>query len=597
MSIPREALQAAIERARAKIAAQKAKAEEARPQLQRVVIDEEETAPISPTNGAAVAHSLRWNPEQAAAIKMGVDKQSFCLIGAAGTGKTTTLKGLLRELIDKNLCAPLEQGTKNLSSGAPGIVLISYTRRAVRNIAKQMPDDLKPHCLTYHKLMEYEPETDTKDIYSDTGEYIETKSIRVFRPQRNRYNPLPRNLTTIVIDEASMLSIDYFDTLVSALPNPRNVQFIVLGDLNQLPPVYGHAILGRMLLDKPVIELTRVYRQALESPIISIALAVKNNDFSVVHSDINVGTFLANGVAHSPHDKHKFSVKDVKEKLVIEKAGRGKVTLHPWKKKWEQDDALSAIMGQFNSWITKGEYIPDEDLILCPWNKSFGTIEMNKSIANKLGKMRNADVYEVIAGYEKYYLAVGDKLMVEKQEAIVLEITRNLKYVGAKPRPHSPYLDRWGNYMKGKEVTDADEDLTNDDVDALLESLSDIEDRTHEASHQIKVRMQDTGEEVTLSKSKELNDMQFGYAISVHKAQGSECRKVFFITHYCHSRMLTRELVYTAITRAAEELYIIMSPEMLATAAMRPRIKGNTLEAKLAWYKQQLEEKLPNDQE
>ena len=56
--------------------------------------------------------------------------------------------------------------------------------------------------------------------------------------------------------------------------------------------------------------------------------------------------------------------------------------------------------------------------------------------------------------------------------------------------------------------------------------------------------------------------------------------------------MLMRELVYTAVTRAAEELYIVMSPEMLNTAAKRPRIKGNTLAAKLAWYQSKMDERM-----
>jgi ATP-dependent exoDNAse (exonuclease V) alpha subunit len=538
----------------------------------------------------ASAHSIRWNAKQLMAIQYGMERKSFCLIGPAGSGKTTNLKGLLKELMDSNRCPPLDEGTKHLTMGAPGIALVSYTRRAVRNVAKQMPDDLKPHCLTIHKLIEFAPEPFEKETFDEKGVFTGMRTSMRFAPQRTRFNPLPRNLTTIVLDEASMISIELFELLLEALPNPRNVQFIVLGDLNQLPPVYGQAILGKMLLERPIIELTEIYRQALESPIIALALAVKDERFKGFNEDCANGTFKVTGL---PPGEVFDARKVVKNKITIERAGRGKVTLHPWKTKWEQDDALTAMKGQINAWITSKEYNPDEDLILCPWNKAFGTDELNKSIANKLGKLRNADVYEIIAGYNKYYFAVGDKLMIDKQEAIIMKIDRNPKYLGKKPGPHSPYLDRWGSY--GKAVVDEEDvDLSNEDIDALLETMSVMEERTAEASHVLLVKLLDTDEEYAISKSATINDSSFGYAISVHKAQGSECRKVFFITHYCHSAMLMRELVYTAITRAAEELYIVMSPEMLNTAAKRPRIKGNTLEAKLAWYQNKLDERLPS---
>lgn len=567
---------------------------------------QEDVTPPPIRNPLATWH---WNAEQAEAIKygtkrLGAGRENFCLIGAAGTGKTTTLKGILREGMKMNLYPPLERGTKWLSVGAPGIVLVSFTRRAVRNIAKQMPADLKDHCLTIHKLLEFSPEFYEADIMDSYGTVVGAKTKMRFAPQRHSGDPLPSNLTTIVIDEASMVDLELFDKLLDALPSVARVQFIILGDLNQLPPVYGQAILGKMLLENPIIELTQVYRQALESPIIALALAVKDNNFKLFNAQCMDGTFdvsirqVIKGktvVRALDPVADKIDAKMVPAnggQIIIERAGRGKVTLHPWKQKMDQEDALTAMRGQINHWIVEGLYDPDEDLILCPWNESFGTIELNKGIANKLGTMREADVYEVIAGFQKHYFAVGDKLLIDKYDCIVEKIERNPKYMGKRPNPHSPNLDRWGNYKKAV-VAEDDLDLSDADVDGILDALGDVvEDRTAEASHVLKVRMLDTDEVVAVSKSATINGSTFGYAITVHKAQGSECRRIFFVTHYCHSAMLMRELVYTGITRAAEELYIVMSPQMLGTAAARPRIKGDTLAAKLQWYKEKLKERL-----
>jgi ATP-dependent exoDNAse (exonuclease V) alpha subunit len=524
---------------------------------------------------------MEWNPEQQNAIDHAYFGKSFCLIGAAGTGKTTTLKAILANLLENHRIPPLHISTKNLSAGAPGVALISYTRRAVRNIAKQMPLDLKEHCITFHKLVEYEPFY-YEEWEEDTGKMI--NKMR-FQPARNRMNPLPSTLKLIVVDESSMLSIDYFNELLAALPDPSQVQFIFLGDLNQLPPVYGQAILGKKLLELPIIELTRVYRQALESPIIALALAVKDNNFDTITSETHGNVFAIEPATIG------IDYKQIASKVSIAKAGRGKITLHPWKKVLDKEDALHAMQQQLGLWIRDGVYDPEQDLVLCPWNKSFGTDELNLAIADYISRTEGKKVYEVIAGFNKYYYAVGDKLLIDKQEAIIVDISRNPRYLGKWPQPASTTLNRWGNGGTANGTDLFDDTLSDHDIDMMLLHAADVVDRTSEASHAIRVRFIDSDNEEVISKSATLNASTFAYAITVHKAQGSECRRVFFLTHSCHAAMMSRELVYTAITRAAEELYIVMEPKALAKSASKPRIKGDTLSAKLEFFSSRMSEK------
>jgi ATP-dependent exoDNAse (exonuclease V) alpha subunit len=518
-----------------------------------------------------------WNTQQQDAIQKAVFRQSFCLIGAAGTGKTTTLKGAIQALLESGRVAPLKSSTKRLAEGGPGIALVSYTRRAVRNIAKQMSGEIKDHCLTIHKLLEFE-RTEVESVGEDGSMTIK----KPFLPARNRHNPLPAELTTIIVDEASMPSTDLFAQLIDALPDPGAVQFIFLGDLNQLPPVYGQPILGVKLLELPIVELTQVYRQALESPIIALALAVKNNNFASFNKDAEV---LWNASRH-------WNAKEVKEKIQLNAPGRGKVTIIPWKKEFDAEYSLKAVAAQIPSWITSGLYDPEEDMMLCPWAKSFGTLELNKHIGNTLALNKGLVVHEVIAGFEKHYFAVGDRLMVDKQDAVILEITKNYKYMGQHPQEASIHLDRWGKRRDGVKTVGDEGDIG--DVDELLAAwdAAEVEDRTAQCSHSIKVRMLDTEEVTFLSKAQEVNSSSLGYAMTVHKAQGSECRKVFFITAGCHSSMLSRELVYTACTRAAEELIILMRPGMLGSAASKPRIKGDTLKDKLDFFRSRMEERM-----
>lgn len=577
----RDQLREIIEKAKAQIAA-KALLKTPSQQATKIVTTSEVVALTAPVNGHAVKQWL-WNEEQNKAIQYGLQGISFVLIGAAGTGKTTTLRGLLQACLHENSMSLLRQQTKWLEIGSPGVALVSYTRRAVRNIVKQMPEELKTHCLTIHKLLEYSPEK--YEVVLENGD-IATRNR--FVPTRNSTNPLPRDLKKIVIDESSMVDTQLMGKLVDALPDPTAVQFIFLGDLNQLPPVYGQAILGMKLLELPIVELTQVYRQALESPIISLALAVKNNNFSTFNRDV-VELWCPDQFKKpdGKPDYFAFDAKEIKQKTVIERKGRGKVTLHPWKKQLDQEEAAIMMRGQLNSWIRAGEYNPDEDLVLCPQNiNHFGTDELNKSIATTLGRNRNEMVYEIIAGFSKFYWAVGDKLMIEKEEAIILSIEANPRYLGAVPAKPSKLMDRWGNNSVQGDVND----YASADIEDLIVGAADPTERVAQASHIVRVRFLDSGEEESIDKANTINNSNFAYAITVHKAQGSECRKVFVLTHWCHSRMCFRELIYTAITRAAEELYIVLTPYMLATAAKRPRIKGDTLADKLKWFQSKFEE-------
>jgi exodeoxyribonuclease V alpha subunit len=63
--------------------------------------------------------------------------------------------------------------------------------------------------------------------------------------------------------------------------------------------------------------------------------------------------------------------------------------------------------------------------------------------------------------------------------------------------------------------------------------------------------------------------LQLAYAISVHKAQGCEVPVVVAVCHRSHSRMLTRPLLYTAITRARSSCVLVGDPATLAAAVRR----------------------------
>ncbi|GMA15011.1 ATP-dependent RecD-like DNA helicase [Deinococcus metallilatus] len=74
----------------------------------------------------------------------------------------------------------------------------------------------------------------------------------------------------------------------------------------------------------------------------------------------------------------------------------------------------------------------------------------------------------------------------------------------------------------------------------------------------------------------ELFNLQLGYALTVHRAQGSEWPTVLGVLHEAHMPMLSRNLVYTALTRARERFYAVGSASAWAKAAGRQREERNT---------------------
>jgi exodeoxyribonuclease V alpha subunit len=78
----------------------------------------------------------------------------------------------------------------------------------------------------------------------------------------------------------------------------------------------------------------------------------------------------------------------------------------------------------------------------------------------------------------------------------------------------------------------------------------------------------DEGERLTIPYG-ETATLRLAYAISVHKAQGCEVPVVVAICHRSHSRMLSRPLLYTAITRARRSCVLIGDRAALETAIRR----------------------------
>lgn len=105
---------------------------------------------------------------------------------------------------------------------------------------------------------------------------------------------------------------------------------------------------------------------------------------------------------------------------------------------------------------------------------------------------------------------------------------------------------------------DAELDVANGDVGEVV--ATDVRERTVEVAF--------PHGSVTYDAER-AGDLSPAWCLTVHKSQGGEWPVVVFVVDRAHRAMLWRELVYTALTRAAAGLLLVGEPSLIASAARR----------------------------
>ena len=353
-----------------------------------------------------------------------------------------------------------------------------------------------------------------------------------------------------------MLGIDPLGKQLMEALRP-GVQIIYIGDINQLQPVFGPSALNFALVQLPVVNLEQVYRQAGDSSILINAHKILAGDTEIIE--------------------------DASFRIIRGTSKDGKDI------QYTQEKLAHAIMYQIPKWIEIGEYDPEQDMFLSPFGKyDLGTDNINKMIAQYVGKGREAVVHEIIAGMTRLYLAEGDRVLFNKQVGTITRIRKNALYYGRAPKQSSVNLTRFGTYTATIEDDDSDDGFSLEgyeslDLDKLMET--EIDGKKREASSIVEIEME-TGVTEVLNAVGDFAPAIFslGYALTVHKAQGCEWRKIFLIMHKDHSILCHRELFYTAVTRAREQIVIMAKDFMIAKAIKTQRVKGNTIAEKIAYF-------------
>lgn len=175
---------------------------------------------------------VHYEEKQLEAIRVSAEKGVMILTGGPGTGKTTTVRGMIA-FFEKN-------GLR--------VLLAAPTGRA----AKRMSEVTGKNAVTLHRLLEV--------VWNSEDEPAFT---------RDRQHPLEAD--AVIVDELSMVDITVFSALLDAIP--FGCRLILVGDTDQLPPVGAGNVLLDMVRSEmiPVVRLTEIFRQAQKSLIVTNA--------------------------------------------------------------------------------------------------------------------------------------------------------------------------------------------------------------------------------------------------------------------------------------------------------------------------------------
>ena len=395
-----------------------------------------------------------YAPQQRQAVELAAASQVMLLTGGPGTGKTTSLRGVL---------ALFDQLGLETALAAP-------TGRA----AKRLGELCGMEAATIHRLLEtqYDPRSGRLVFARDEDD--------------------PLRADAVIVDETSMVDILLMRGLLSALrPECR---LILVGDPDQLPSVGPGNLFSDLIRSGvvPMVRLTEIFRQAAESAIVRNAHGVNRGELPDLRDN-----------------KHDFF----------------------FLRRKDPARAAETIVELVQTRLPQNMGIPPEQIqVLSPTRKRVtGTAALNRAIQEAVNPPA-PDRPERRFG--EYVFRQGDRVMQVRNNYDVIWKDGLTTGMGVFN----------GDIGRIVEVDNRSELITVDFEGRLVEYTPDM-----------------------------LGELEPAYAITVHKAQGSEYRAVILSVSDGAPVLLTRGVLYTAITRARELLILVGDEDVVARMTANDR--------------------------
>lgn len=425
------------------------------------------------------------------------------LSGAAGTGKTTVIKAILKAI-------------QFSSNNTEKCLLLAPTGKASDRMRE-----------------------------STEGSGVDTRTIHQFLAQRGWLNPnftmkksggiRETQVTTYIIDETSMIDLELMATLFRAINWDYAKRLMYVGDPNQLPPI------GKGKVFKETIEFVKSAEPEAYGLLEYNMRQMENRIDEKGTGIIDLGSLYAQ--ADNPdHFEVKSDVEDVLNRLNEEGALDKDVKIDVW----EDEDALENRLIEFireDMEESGSDNIMDYQVISPYRGELFGTARLNEVLQKNLnGQNVRKGRLATITYFDK-----------------VIQFTNRAG--------RNSY---WGyNHESGKNDRVA---IYNGEMGQVWIDNRDKNGYRYINNIQrftVKFNRQKNFS-ISFSSDKEVEEnIELGYAISVHKAQGSEFKYLYLVIPQSKQALLSTELIYTGITRASVKLRIFVEKDLNILQSLR----------------------------
>ncbi|RKS87094.1 DNA helicase/exodeoxyribonuclease V alpha subunit [Orbus hercynius] len=456
----------------------------------------------------SASHDIDW---QKVAAALAVIHPVAIISGGPGTGKTTTISKILAVLVSMH---------QHDSLSPLRIVAAAPTGKAAARLTESLSKAIST--LPVPKSIKQRIPIEALTLHRLLGASSNNRQYRY-----HQGNPL--SIDILLIDEASMIDLPMMSSVIAALPN--NARLILLGDKEQLSSVEAGAVFGdlcaqlqRGYSEQQVQMISQLTGYVLEAKSAQVSIAdhvcllQKSYRFS---SESGIG-LLANAIkaGRYPHVMTLLQSKNYSD-----------LTFHEISCRDQYQQAVEQCANNYLNYL---------QIIISKSNDI-------KTILDSFAQFRL-----LCALREGPFGVLGLNEMIERllaQKKVINLIKRDGWYIGR------PIMILKNSFSLG---------LFNGDIGITLPSLDD--------ANKLKVYFLLPNGEIKGVAPFRLPEHETAYAMTIHKSQGSEFGSVSIILPNEYSPLLTRSLLYTAVTRAKNHI-TLYSPYTIIEKTINTQIE------------------------